>query len=74
MRVALVEDEKKLSDLVARALRAQSHAVDVAKDGPGGWSLVQTCEYEDHSGSDASGPERGAATEAYPSQEPGGLF
>jgi DNA-binding response OmpR family regulator len=35
MRLLLVEDERKLSDLVARALRAESYAVDVAEDGPG---------------------------------------
>ncbi len=46
MRLLLVEDEKKLSDLVARALRAESYAVDVAEDGPAGWSLVETYEYD----------------------------
>jgi two-component system OmpR family response regulator len=42
MRLLLVEDEKKLSDLVARALRAESYAVDVAEDGPGGWKPTST--------------------------------
>jgi two-component system copper resistance phosphate regulon response regulator CusR len=46
MRLLLVEDEKKLSDLVARALRAESYAVDVAEDGPAGWSLVESYEYD----------------------------
>jgi DNA-binding response OmpR family regulator len=36
----LVEDEKKLSELVARALRQESYAVDVADDGTQGWELA----------------------------------
>ncbi len=36
MRMLLVEDEKKVSDLVARALRAERYAVDVAADGERG--------------------------------------
>jgi DNA-binding response OmpR family regulator len=35
MRLSLVEDEKKPSELVARALHSESYAVDVAEDGPG---------------------------------------
>ncbi|HVN46770.1 MAG TPA: response regulator transcription factor [Steroidobacteraceae bacterium] len=46
MRLLLVEDEKKLSELVARALRAESYAVDVAEDGARGWELVQSYEYD----------------------------
>jgi two-component system copper resistance phosphate regulon response regulator CusR len=46
MRLLLVEDEKKVSDLVARALRAESFAVDVAEDGQRGWDLVQSYEYD----------------------------
>jgi two-component system copper resistance phosphate regulon response regulator CusR len=42
----LVEDEKKVSDLVARALRQESYAVDVADDGTRGWELAQTYEYD----------------------------
>jgi two-component system copper resistance phosphate regulon response regulator CusR len=42
----LVEDEKKVSDLVARALRAESYALDVAEDGVRGWELVQSYEYD----------------------------
>ncbi|HEY1872774.1 MAG TPA: response regulator transcription factor [Steroidobacteraceae bacterium] len=46
MRLLLVEDEKKLSELVARALRAESYAVDVAEDGLRGWELAQSYEYD----------------------------
>jgi two-component system copper resistance phosphate regulon response regulator CusR len=42
----LVEDEKKLSDLVARALRQESYAVDVADDGTQGWELAQAYDYD----------------------------
>src|ERR1700747_2023740 len=41
MRMLLVEDEKKVSELVARALRAERYAVDVAEDGERGWELGQ---------------------------------
>jgi two-component system copper resistance phosphate regulon response regulator CusR len=46
MRILLVEDEPKVSELVARALRAERYAVDVAGDGVHGWELVQAYEYD----------------------------
>ncbi len=46
MRLLLVEDEKKVSELVARALRQESYAVDVADDGTRGWELAQAYEYD----------------------------
>jgi DNA-binding response OmpR family regulator len=46
MRLLLVEDEKKVSELVARALRQESYAVDVADDGIRGWELAQAYEYD----------------------------
>src|ERR1700747_559438 len=46
MRMLLVEDEKKVSDLVARALRAERYAVDVAADGERGWELAQAYDYD----------------------------
>jgi DNA-binding response OmpR family regulator len=46
MRILLVEDEKKVSELVARALRAERFAVDLADDGLQGWELVQSYEYD----------------------------
>lgn len=46
MRMLLVEDEKKVSELVARALRQESYAVDVADDGTSGWELAQAYDYD----------------------------
>jgi DNA-binding response OmpR family regulator len=46
MRLLLVEDERKLSELVARALRAERYAVDVAEDGERGWELAQSYDYD----------------------------
>jgi len=46
MRLLLVEDEKKLSELVARALRAERYAVDVADDGQRGWELADSYDYD----------------------------
>ena len=46
MRLLLVEDEKKVSDLVARALRAERYAVDVADDGTQGWLLADNYDYD----------------------------
>ena len=46
MRMLLVEDEKKVSDLVARALRAERYAVDVADDGQTGWEMADAYDYD----------------------------
>src|SRR5215472_7388600 len=46
MRMLLVEDETKVAELVARALRAERYAVDVAADGPAGWELAEAYEYD----------------------------
>lgn len=46
MRLLLVEDERKLADLVMRALKAERYAVDVAFDGDTGWQLAQGYEYD----------------------------
>ena len=42
----LVEDEKKVADFVARGLRAERFAVDVAYDGITGWELASRTEYD----------------------------
>lgn len=46
MRVLLIEDEKKVADFVARGLRAERLAVDVAYDGPGGWEMASNFDYD----------------------------
>src|SRR5471030_2545121 len=46
MRILLVEDEKKLAELIARALKAERYAVDVATDGQRGWEMADTYNYD----------------------------
>ena len=46
MRCLLVEDEKKVADFVARGLRAERFAVDVAYDGNAGWDLASKWDYD----------------------------
>lgn len=46
MRLLLVEDEKKVADFVARGLRAERYAVDVAGDGSSGWTMASTTDYD----------------------------
>jgi two-component system copper resistance phosphate regulon response regulator CusR len=46
MRLLLIEDERKVADFVARGLRAESFAVDVAYDGASGWDMASVCDYD----------------------------
>jgi len=46
MRMLLVEDDKKVADFVARGLRAERFAVDVAYDGLKGWELASGVAYD----------------------------
>ena len=46
MRLLLIEDEKKVADFVARGLRAERFAVDVAFDGISGWDMASTVDYD----------------------------
>lgn len=46
MRLLLVEDEKKVADFVARGLRAERFAVDVAYDGASGSELALAVDYD----------------------------
>ena len=42
----VVEDDKKISDLVVRSLRAEHFAVRVANGGLTGWEMASTTEYD----------------------------
>jgi two-component system copper resistance phosphate regulon response regulator CusR len=46
MRILIVEDEKKVADLVVRGLRAECYAVDAAHDGATGLSMATTMHYD----------------------------
>jgi two-component system, OmpR family, copper resistance phosphate regulon response regulator CusR len=46
MRILVVEDEKKLAELIARALRAERYAVDAAHDGHAAWEMIETYDYD----------------------------
>lgn len=46
MRLLIIEDERKVVDVVARGLRAEGFAVDVAYDGPTGWDLAANTDYD----------------------------
>ncbi len=46
MRLLLVEDEKKVADFIARGLRAEWFAVDVAGDAKTCWKLASAVDYE----------------------------
>jgi two-component system copper resistance phosphate regulon response regulator CusR len=46
MRLLLVEDERKVADMVARGLRAERFAVDVASDGERGLEMASAVDYD----------------------------
>lgn len=46
MRVLVIEDEKKVADVIARGLRAENLAVDVALDGTSGWEVARSLSYD----------------------------
>jgi two-component system copper resistance phosphate regulon response regulator CusR len=46
MRVLIVEDDQKLAEFVARGLRAESFAVDIALDGRQGQSFIEHYSYD----------------------------
>jgi two-component system copper resistance phosphate regulon response regulator CusR len=46
MRILLVEDEKKVADMIARGLKAERFAVDVADDGPKGRDMAGAYDYD----------------------------
>ena len=46
MRILVIEDERKVAEFVARGLRAERFAVDVANDGQAGWDMAKACQYD----------------------------
>ena len=46
MRILLVEDEKKVADIIVRGLKAERFAVDVCHDGQSGWEAANTYNYD----------------------------
>jgi two-component system copper resistance phosphate regulon response regulator CusR len=46
MRILIVEDERKVADLLVAGLKAERYAVDVARDGAAGWELASTYNYD----------------------------
>jgi DNA-binding response OmpR family regulator len=46
MRILIIEDERKVAEMVARGLKAERYAVDTAADGEAGWLMTQTCDYD----------------------------
>jgi two-component system copper resistance phosphate regulon response regulator CusR len=46
MRLLLIEDEKKVAEIIARGLRAERFAVDIADEGVGGWNLASSIQYD----------------------------
>lgn len=46
MRILIVEDEPDLANALARGLRQQGYAVDIAEDGERGWELGAIYDYD----------------------------
>lgn len=46
MRILVVEDEKKIAQVLARALRQQGYAVDIEHDSDAGYAMARTEPYD----------------------------
>ena len=46
MRILLVEDERKVAEMIARGLKAERYAVDVSRDGQSGWEMASAYDYD----------------------------
>jgi DNA-binding response OmpR family regulator len=46
MRILIVEDERKVAEMVSRGLKAEHYAVDVAENGETGWAMAHTYDYD----------------------------
>ena len=46
MRILVIEDEKKVAEMIDRGLKAEGYAVDVANDGQKGWEMAEAYDYD----------------------------
>jgi DNA-binding response OmpR family regulator len=46
MRILLVDDEKKVAEIIERGLKAERYAVDVRLNGREGWEMAAAYEYD----------------------------
>jgi len=46
MRILLVEDERKVADMIVRGLKAERYAVDVYHDGTSAWEAAEAYHYD----------------------------
>ena len=46
MRILIIEDERKVAEMVSRGLKAERYAVDVAENGDTGWAMAHTYDYD----------------------------
>ena len=46
MRLLIVEDDKKIAAFMARGLRAEGFAVDIANDGTTGWEMASSLDFD----------------------------
>jgi two-component system copper resistance phosphate regulon response regulator CusR len=46
MRLLLIEDERKLADIIVRGMRAERYIVDVTHDGLSGWEMASKMDYD----------------------------
>jgi two-component system copper resistance phosphate regulon response regulator CusR len=46
MRILIVEDERKVAEMVSLGLKAERYAVDVAESGDAGWAMAHTYDYD----------------------------
>jgi len=46
MRILVVEDERKVAELIARGLKAERYAVDLSDSGHAGWAMATTYNYD----------------------------
>jgi DNA-binding response OmpR family regulator len=46
MRILVIEDERKVAEMVSRGLKAERYAVDVADNGDTGWAMAHTYDYD----------------------------